>query len=155
MSNPTSEQSTTTPGTRAYKGSCPCGAVRFEADLDLSAGTTRCNCTICKKTQWWGCITTPSAFRLLAGEEVLGDHTRSEAGHGRFCKTCGVRVFGHGDIPELGGAYYSVNLNCLDGVDLTGVPVSYLDGLHDTWELLATAPHVDPVVAAQRSQASG
>jgi hypothetical protein len=95
----------------------------------------------------------PSAFRLLSGQEVLGDYTRSEAGHARFCKVCAIRPFGHGNIPELGGEYYSVNLNCLDGADLTGAPVTYLDGRHDTWAQLAVAPHVDPFEAAKRSSA--
>ncbi|HYI01324.1 GFA family protein [Hyalangium sp.] len=136
---------------QTYKGSCPCGAVRFEADLDPSAGTTRCNCTSCAKTGWWGATMKPSAFRLVSGGEVLSDYSRSEAGHARFCKVCGVRTFGHGNIPELGGEYYSVNLNCLDGADLSGVQVSYLDGLHDTWQQLAAAPYVSPFTAAMRA----
>jgi hypothetical protein len=150
MSNSASVQTTTNAGIRTYKGSCPCGAVRFEADFDPSAGTTRCNCTVCTKTGWWGAIVKPGAFRLLAGQEVLGDYSRSEAGHARFCKVCGVRTFGHGNIPELGGDYYSVNLNCLDGADLSGVPVSYLDGLHNTWAELAVAPYVNPFGAGGR-----
>jgi hypothetical protein len=153
MSNPASEK-TMTPGLRTYRGSCHCGAVRFEADFDPSTGTTRCNCTVCTKTGWWGICVKPSAFRLLSGQEFLGDYSRSEAGHARFCKVCGIRAFGHGDIPELGGAYYSINLNCLDGVDLSGVPVKYLDGLHNTWEQLAEAPYVSPFPAAQRATAS-
>ncbi|MDI1431389.1 GFA family protein [Polyangium sorediatum] len=149
MSNAAAEHTTTTPGPRTYKGSCVCRAVRFEADFDPSAGTGKCNCTICAKTQWWGIIVKPSAFRLLAGEEVLGDHSRSEAGHARFCKTCGIRVFAHGHLPMLGGDYCSVNLNCLDDADLTGVPVMYVDGLHNTWAPIGSTTYVDRFSAAK------
>jgi hypothetical protein len=44
-----------------------------------------------------------------------------------------------------------VNLNCLDDADLTGVPVVYLDGLHDTWEQIGATTYVDPFSAAKRA----
>lgn len=131
-------------GIRTYTGSCRCGAVRFEADLDLGQGTSRCNCTSCTKNGWWGVLVKPAAFRLLAGADSLARFgTSAFADHPR-CTRCGVEAFGHGDVPQIGGEYYSVNVRCLDGVDLAGVPVRYLDGKSDTWAVLAVRPYEDP-----------
>ena len=117
-----------------YKGSCHCGAVRFEVDLDLAKGGGRCNCSICNKVSQLGAIVKPDAFRLLSGEDALGVYEWGAKISGRrFCKTCGVHCFGQGFLKELGGAYVSVNLNAVDDIEPSKLPVHYWDGRHDNW----------------------
>ena len=100
------------------EGSCHCGAVKFEADIDLDAGTGKCNCSICTKKRGWSAQIKPDAFRLLTDPAALEEYVfGSGSAHHVFCKTCGVSSFGHGYVEEIGGAYYSVSIACLD--DLT------------------------------------
>ena len=123
---------------RTYKGSCHCGKIRYEADIDLSAGTGRCNCSICSKKRYWGAQIKPDAFRLQCDEADLGDYQfGTMSGHHRFCRTCGVSSFGHGYIEAIGGAYVSINVACLDDLsaeELANLPVTYEDGSHNSWE---------------------
>lgn len=121
-------------GTKTYTGGCHCGAVRYEVELDLGKPIGRCNCSICTKVASTGTSVKPAAFRLLAGEESLSRYAFGPAAARFFCRSCGIHVYGGGDIPELGGAFVSVNCNTLDDVDPNhDLQIGYWDGRHDNW----------------------
>lgn len=78
---------------RTRRGSCHCGAVRFEIETDFPELTT-CNCSICRRKNALMVKVHESRFRLLAGEECLTlyqFHTFTAKHY--FCKVCGIYPF--------------------------------------------------------------
>ena len=109
---------------QTYQGSCHCGHLKFSVALDLSSGASRCNCSICTKTAISGAIARPAAFNALTDEATLGTYEwASKTAQRYFCKTCGVHGYGRGHLEFLGGDYVSVNVNCLDGIELSSLPI--------------------------------
>jgi hypothetical protein len=132
---------------KTYHGSCHCGAVRYEADVDLDAGTGKCNCSICTKRRAWGVSVKPDAFRLLSGADNVTDYQFGTMSvHHRFCRTCGVAAYGDGYVEQIGGAFVSISVNCLDDADptqLAEAPVRYSNGRDNLWwEAPAEARHL-------------
>ena len=120
-----------------YKGSCHCGAVRFEAKLDLAQPTFRCNCSICRRNRFWVAAAKPENFRLVSGREMLTEYLfNTKKNQHFFCRVCGVRAFGVGNETPM-GKMYGVNIGCLEGVSeerLSQLSIIYVDGLHDRME---------------------
>jgi hypothetical protein len=124
-----------TPAPQKHTGGCHCGQVRFEVDLDLSAGGSMCNCSVCTKIAAVGAIVPPAAFRLTAGADSLSTYEwGAKISQRKFCKHCGVHCFGFGHLDVLGGDYVSINLNSLDGFDRGTVTIGHWDGRHNNWE---------------------
>lgn len=121
---------------RTYRGSCHCGAVRFEAQLDLSQPTYRCNCSICRRTRFWPAVATSEGFRLVSGESELTEYRfNTRKNQHFFCRHCGVRAFGVGNDTPI-GRMYGVNIGCLEDVseeELSGLRITYIDGRNDRW----------------------
>ena len=124
---------------KTYRGSCHCRRVTFEADIDLSAPTGKCNCTFCWKRRWWSSQIRPEDFRALTG---AGELTRypvvsTAGGPGGFCKHCGITPYVWVDAAEWNdGAKVSVNVACLDDLEpseLLGGQVQYFDGRDNNW----------------------
>jgi hypothetical protein len=127
--------------TVTYHGSCHCKAVTFEADIDLSDGTGKCNCTFCWKQRMWKTAPIkPESFRLLTGEGVLGDYARSGdwgEQHHRFCRQCGIATHNDGNMPMLNGRFVMVHVAALDDLPpsaLIAAPLRCADGLNDAWQ---------------------
>lgn len=122
---------------RTCKGSCHCGSIRYEVDIDLSQGTGRCNCTFCRKARAWSAFVKPQAFRLATGsQEGVGYHKHPAAPVKYHCARCGVRTHARGDADYMGGPFVCVFVSTLDDVspdELLSGPIRYADGLHDNW----------------------
>lgn len=135
---------------QSYRGACHCGLIQFEAVIDLSSGTGKCNCTFCTKDRYWGVHVKPDEFKLLTGEDQLRSYSRKQGGKPfslkqkldpyennlPFCSNCGVHAFCVGNIPEIGGLYVSINVACLDDVDFESVmqaPIHFMNGRDDDW----------------------
>jgi len=127
---------------KTYRGSCHCGAVRFEAEIDLSKGTNRCNCSICAKARAWFVLVSPDRFRQISGAEAQAEYQWVPPGrpganlHYRFCKTCGVRTAGRGEYGPGGGQFYFIAVASLDDADPDEIAASirHVDGRHDRYD---------------------
>lgn len=110
-----------------HTGSCHCGKVKFEVDMNL-ANAISCNCSICFKRGSLLDFTPEANFKLISGDGDLKDYTfNKHMIHHMFCKSCGILPFGKALAPD-GTPTVAINIRCIDGVDLSKIKIHDYDG---------------------------
>jgi len=110
-----------------YQGSCHCGKIAFEVEGTLE-GVMACNCSICQRKGSLMWFVPRDALTLKTPDEAVSTYTfnKHKIRH-RFCATCGIHPYGEAQDPK-GNAMAAVNARCLEGVDLSALPVTQFDG---------------------------
>lgn len=97
-------------------GSCHCGAVVFEVDLENGLqDLRRCNCSLCRRKGAIMAGVPLERLRVLKGADNLTLYqwnTRTAKHY--FCKTCGIYTHHQ---RRSNPKEFGVNIACLDGVD--------------------------------------
>lgn len=110
-------------------GGCHCGKVRFQVSAVFSEGLI-CNCSICHKKGFIHLIVDKADFSLLTNQEELANYTfGTHTAQHLYCRHCGISSF---YVPRSHPAGYSVNLRCVDGLNLGQLSIKDFDGKN--WE---------------------
>jgi hypothetical protein len=104
-------------------GTCHCGAVAFEVELENGLGDLkRCNCSLCHRKGAIMAFAPVERLKIVKGAEMLTLYQwNTKVAKHYFCKICGIYTHHQrrADPTQLG-----FNVACLEGVDplaLTGV----------------------------------
>ncbi len=110
---------------KTYQGSCHCGKVTFEVDMDLDHVRV-CDCSLCRKRGALNHRVEDSDLRILTPLDELTLyqwHTRTAKDY--FCPSCGILPFRR---PRTAPEVWTVNVRCLDGIELQSIPINYVYG---------------------------
>ncbi len=114
---------------KTHKGSCHCGSVTFEAETNLEP-VIECNCSHCYRKGLLLAFLTPDSFLQKRGEDRLSEYLfNKHVIRHRFCRTCGVEVFGMGKRPD-DQDMVAVNVRTLEDVVPWSIEPARFDGLH-------------------------
>ncbi|HEV8017953.1 MAG TPA: GFA family protein [Steroidobacteraceae bacterium] len=110
----------------SHKGSCHCGQISFEVQGDFDVAM-ECNCSHCSRKGYLLWFVPRSHFTLLGSPQSLSTYTfNRHAIQHHFCGRCGCAPFGFGKQGDREMA--AVNVRCLEGVDLTSIKRTFVDG---------------------------
>lgn len=110
---------------QTYRGSCHCGRVRFEIDTDLDHVRV-CDCSMCRRRGALNHRVKPEDFRLLTPLEELAVYTfHTQTAKDYFCPVCGIQPFRR---PRTAPELWTVNIRCIENIDLDAIPVERVHG---------------------------
>lgn len=96
------------------KGSCLCGAVRYQV-VKFDTDVANCYCTMCQKSSGSAFATygsvRPADFAWLTGEEHVKVYQSSATAERGFCEICGSSLYFKLRTPHSG---YEVSFGTLD-----------------------------------------
>ncbi len=110
---------------KQYHGSCHCGDVRFSVMMDLDHVRV-CDCSLCRKRGALNHRVEPEDITIeskLSAMTLYQWHTRTAKDY--FCPTCGILPFRR---PRTAPDLWTVNVRCLDDVDLDAIRVHNMNG---------------------------
>ncbi|MGH8249371.1 MAG: GFA family protein [Steroidobacteraceae bacterium] len=110
-----------------YQGSCHCGKIRFEVEGKID-GAISCNCSLCSRKGSLLWAVQRSQLHLRTPENAAGTYTFNKHSiRHRFCPNCGIQPYSEG-VDREGNRMAVINIRCLEGVDLSEIPVQEFDG---------------------------
>jgi hypothetical protein len=109
-----------------HTGSCHCGGICFSVTHDPVELTT-CDCSLCVKRNALMVKVPEAALRIEQGEDLLTLYEwNSRRAKHYFCQRCGIYVFHR---KRATPDHFGVNVFCLDGLDVTSLPVRATEGI--------------------------
>lgn len=112
-------------GLQTYRGSCHCGRLRFEVDLELDHVRV-CDCSICRRRGALLHRVDDDHFRAVTPlEDASLYQWHTDTAKDYFCPVCGILPYRR---PRTAPDQWSVNVRCLEGVDLDAIPVKRVEG---------------------------
>ncbi len=97
---------------KEYFGGCHCGKVKYKFDSTDSVEIWKCNCSICKMSDYEHLFIHHNDFQVLEGDNLLNEYSfgAKKAKH-LFCRNCGIKSFYQ---PRSHPDSYSINLRCVE-----------------------------------------
>jgi hypothetical protein len=116
------------------RGSCHCGAVRFELAV-MPAWLTACNCSICRRiAPLWAYAEVGDIRLVRAADATFGYEWGDRTLAFHSCRTCGCTTHWESLQPDRRGRM-AVNCRLCDPADIANLRIRRFDGAH-SWTYL-------------------